>query len=258
MGKRWYFIGLSLAPVCVASASRSSIPGPNSGTDFKGGTEVEVAFKKPVDAGDVRAAVEEHGFARSPDVVPVADAREPEPLPHPRPGGHRRSPRRRRTRSAKRMCLPPRATLRRPSARRAARRPRSSSAPAATRSPLRYERTRPTSTAITAEQLTGVPAASTLRQAREQPAWCVSERDHKVEIQLKSQGRSAPRRPARAARRRQACPDAAAARRVDRPQGRRRSSATPPSRASPSRSSSSWSTSRSASICASRRAASSP
>src|SRR4028119_1579285 len=30
--------------------------GPNYGTDFKGGTEVELAFRKPVSAGGLRAA----------------------------------------------------------------------------------------------------------------------------------------------------------------------------------------------------------
>jgi preprotein translocase subunit SecF len=45
---------------------------PKLGTDFKGGTEVEVAFKGNIDAGEVRAAVEASGFA-SPDVIKVED-----------------------------------------------------------------------------------------------------------------------------------------------------------------------------------------
>jgi preprotein translocase subunit SecF len=45
--------------------------GPNYGTDFRGGTELEVKFKKPLDAGVVRSAVESiPGFSR-PDVVSV-------------------------------------------------------------------------------------------------------------------------------------------------------------------------------------------
>ncbi|MBI2392905.1 MAG: protein translocase subunit SecF [Deltaproteobacteria bacterium] len=47
--------------------------GPNYGTDFRGGTELEVKFKKSVDAGTVRAAVEAiPGFSR-PDVVAVGN-----------------------------------------------------------------------------------------------------------------------------------------------------------------------------------------
>lgn len=51
-------------------------PGPNLGTDFKGGTEVEVAFKQGVDAGNIRAAVKAAGFS-SPDVVKVDDESNP-------------------------------------------------------------------------------------------------------------------------------------------------------------------------------------
>lgn len=50
--------------------------GPNYGTDFRGGTELEVKFKKPLDAAVVRAAVESiPGFSR-PDVVAVGEANE--------------------------------------------------------------------------------------------------------------------------------------------------------------------------------------
>jgi preprotein translocase subunit SecF len=52
------------------------VPGPNYGTDFRGGTEVEIAFMKPVDAARVRAAVEHAGF-QTPDVVQVVDANNP-------------------------------------------------------------------------------------------------------------------------------------------------------------------------------------
>ncbi|GAC1352592.1 MAG: hypothetical protein NVSMB1_16990 [Polyangiales bacterium] len=51
-------------------------PGPNYGTDFRGGTELEVRFMKPLDAGAVRQAVEAiPGFSR-PDVVSVGNANE--------------------------------------------------------------------------------------------------------------------------------------------------------------------------------------
>lgn len=50
--------------------------GPNYGTDFRGGTELEVKFKKQLDAGVVRAAVESiPGFSR-PDVVSVGKPEE--------------------------------------------------------------------------------------------------------------------------------------------------------------------------------------
>jgi preprotein translocase subunit SecF len=75
MGKRWYFIGLSLS-LLFLSLIAFIYPGPKLGTDFKGGTEVEIGFTAPVAAGDVRAAAQKIGFA-DPDVVSVADARNP-------------------------------------------------------------------------------------------------------------------------------------------------------------------------------------
>ena len=69
MGYRRYFIGFSLL-LFVASLIAFFEPGPRYGTDFVGGTEVEVAFKGPVTASDLRAAVQKIGF-KSPDVVAV-------------------------------------------------------------------------------------------------------------------------------------------------------------------------------------------
>src|SRR5262249_44003946 len=46
-------------------------PGLRLGTDFRGGTEIELVFVTPVTAGEVRAAVERSGF-EAPDVVDVA------------------------------------------------------------------------------------------------------------------------------------------------------------------------------------------
>jgi preprotein translocase subunit SecF len=71
MRVRWFWIPFSLFLV-LASTVLSFYPGPNYGTDFRGGTEVEVAFTKPIDAAKVRRAVEESGFT-SPDVVQVKD-----------------------------------------------------------------------------------------------------------------------------------------------------------------------------------------
>src|SRR5687767_13212720 len=49
---------------------------PSLGTDFKGGTEVEVAFNGPVDAGEIRRAVQAAKFS-SPDVIKIEDTSSP-------------------------------------------------------------------------------------------------------------------------------------------------------------------------------------
>jgi preprotein translocase subunit SecF len=75
MGVRWFWIPFSLLAV-VISTVLCFYPGPNYGTDFRGGTEVEMAFAKPIDAGAVRTAVESVGF-KTPDIVQVVDANHP-------------------------------------------------------------------------------------------------------------------------------------------------------------------------------------
>jgi preprotein translocase subunit SecF len=69
MGQRKFWITLSFALVAISTVL-CFYPGPNYGTDFRGGTEVEVAFKKAIDAGEVRKAVQASGF-HNPDVVQV-------------------------------------------------------------------------------------------------------------------------------------------------------------------------------------------
>ncbi len=75
MSIREYWIGGStlLSLLCVVLLF---VPGPNYGTDFRGGTELEVAFKQPVPADKVRHAVTAAGFSE-PDVVEVRDATHP-------------------------------------------------------------------------------------------------------------------------------------------------------------------------------------
>ncbi|HXK16431.1 MAG TPA: protein translocase subunit SecF [Polyangiaceae bacterium] len=75
MAVRWYWIGLSLV---LTFGSLALIFGgkPKLGTDFLGGTEVELAFKKPVEAGAIRKAVEDTGFS-TPTVIKVEDASNP-------------------------------------------------------------------------------------------------------------------------------------------------------------------------------------
>src|SRR5581483_3832408 len=60
----------------VASVALTFYPGPNYGTDFRGGTEVEIAFGSQIDTAGVRAAVEASGF-QTPDVVQVVDPARP-------------------------------------------------------------------------------------------------------------------------------------------------------------------------------------
>src|SRR5690349_12074806 len=69
MGKRRYFIGLSVLLV-ILSVVACFYPGLRLGTDFRGGTEVEVAFTADVTATEIREAVEKSGF-ESPDILAV-------------------------------------------------------------------------------------------------------------------------------------------------------------------------------------------
>jgi preprotein translocase subunit SecF len=75
MGQRKFWITLSIALV-VISGILVGYPGPNYGTDFRGGTEIEVAFTKTVDSAAIRKAVETSGFS-SPEVVKIIDANNP-------------------------------------------------------------------------------------------------------------------------------------------------------------------------------------
>jgi preprotein translocase subunit SecF len=75
MGQRLFWIPLSFILV-IGSIILTFYPGPNYGTDFKGGTEVELAFTKPVTAATVRQGIEESGF-QNPDVVQVVDPNNP-------------------------------------------------------------------------------------------------------------------------------------------------------------------------------------
>jgi len=52
-------------------------PAPNYGTDFRGGTEIEVAFKKHVNPEEVRKKVTSTGQFSDPEVVQVQDPKQP-------------------------------------------------------------------------------------------------------------------------------------------------------------------------------------
>jgi len=72
---RKYWIALSVF-LTLGSLVLLFFPGPNYGTDFKGGTEIEVAFLKATDGSEVRQAVTKRGLFSEPDVVQVADPRQ--------------------------------------------------------------------------------------------------------------------------------------------------------------------------------------
>ncbi len=57
MGMRKYFLVLSIILLGLSTVAVFT-PGPKWGTDFKGGTEIQVEFKQPVEASAVREAVE--------------------------------------------------------------------------------------------------------------------------------------------------------------------------------------------------------
>ena len=56
MGQRGFWIPLSFILVAI-SVVLCFYPGPNYGTDFRGGTEVEMAFGAPIDPSKVRSAM---------------------------------------------------------------------------------------------------------------------------------------------------------------------------------------------------------
>ncbi len=72
--KFWITLSITLA---LASLVSLFFPGPNYGTDFRGGTEIEVAFKKHVDPGELRHKVTATGQFSEPDVVQVQDPNNP-------------------------------------------------------------------------------------------------------------------------------------------------------------------------------------
>src|SRR6187401_1222427 len=75
MAVRWYWIGLSLF-ITFAATVLLLLGKAKLGTDFTGGTEIEIAFKQNVSAGDLRSAVEKAGF-QGPGVVKVDDPKNP-------------------------------------------------------------------------------------------------------------------------------------------------------------------------------------
>ncbi len=75
MGARllWGLVSLAMVTASVVSLF---VPGPVWGTDFKGGTEVELVFKSEVSEEQIRDAASAAGFA-APDVIRVRDDKSP-------------------------------------------------------------------------------------------------------------------------------------------------------------------------------------
>lgn len=74
MGMRKFWITLSLV-LTLGSLVLLFVPGPNYGTDFRGGTELEVAFDKAVTSDQIRSATVASGKFSEPDVVEVKDTK---------------------------------------------------------------------------------------------------------------------------------------------------------------------------------------
>ncbi len=75
MRYRRTFVGVS-AVLVLGSLLLLFKPGPKLGTDFRGGTEIEVAFKAEVTADEIRKGVVAAGFS-TPDVIRVDDESNP-------------------------------------------------------------------------------------------------------------------------------------------------------------------------------------
>jgi len=182
MSVRTYWIAFSLLAVVASFFAVLVWPKPTYGTDFKGGTEVEVAFTKPIEAGQLREAVQKIGFA-SPDIVSVTDptnknrflirVQETSSLDETKQAAIRDA-----------MCYP---AVGEPPADRcpAALRPTEVKfSPGGDKLTARYEH-EPDLAAV-ANQVRSIPGVE-LRTGVQNPQ-LVSPRDHKIEVQLKSKG----------------------------------------------------------------------
>lgn len=182
MSVRVYWIVFSLLAAGVSLFGATVWPLPTYGTDFKGGTEVEVAFTKTVDAATIRAAVHRAGFT-APDVVSVTD-----------PGNPNRFlirvqetsslDEQKRDALQKSLCYSSTEEVADPSCKDRQRASEVKFSPGGDRITVRYDQ-EPNLEAI-GNAVHTVPGVE-LRPGGRNPQ-VVSPRDHKVEIQLKSKG----------------------------------------------------------------------
>jgi len=182
MAVRAYWIAFSLLSVVVALFAIFVWPTPTYGTDFKGGTEVEVAFQKSIEAGAVRAAVQQAGFS-APDVVSVTDPQNPNRyLIRVQEVSSLDEAKRHAVRDA--LCYSPDAALSEDRCPLTQRPTEVKFSPGGDKLFIRYEQ-QPDLAAI--GQSLGAVGGLELRPGVKNPQ-VVSERDHKVEVQLKSKG----------------------------------------------------------------------
>lgn len=182
MSVRAYWIAFSLLSVVVSLFAVLVWPLPTYGTDFKGGTEVEVAFQKSIEAGAVRSAVQQAGFS-APDVVSVTDPQNPNRyLIRVQEVSSLDEAKRNAVRDA--LCYSPDAALPEDRCPVALRPTEVKFSPGGDKIFLRYEQ-QPDLEAMS-QRMRGV-AGLELRTGVKNPQ-VVSERDHKVEVQLKSKG----------------------------------------------------------------------
>ena len=73
---RFYFVGLSVI-ITIGSIVLLLTGHARLGTDFRGGTEIEVAFRGHVTVADIRSAITADGFG-TPDVIKVDDPKNPD------------------------------------------------------------------------------------------------------------------------------------------------------------------------------------
>jgi preprotein translocase subunit SecF len=182
MAIRVYWIAFSLFVAGVSLFAATVWPLPTYGTDFKGGTEVEVAFTKTVDAGTIRAAVHRAGFA-APDVVSVTDPANPNRF-LVRVQETSNLDEEKREALQKALCYAPTEEALDPSCAGKQHATEVKFSPGGDKITARYDQD-PNLAAVTTaiHTVQGVE----IRPAANNPQ-VVSQRDHKVEIQLKSKG----------------------------------------------------------------------
>jgi preprotein translocase subunit SecF len=182
MSVRVYWIAFSLFAVVASFFMVLVYPTPTYGTDFKGGTEVEVAFTKNIEAGELRNAVHSIGF-EAPDIVSVTDpVNKNRFLIRVQETSNLDETKRTELRNA--LCF---AAEGEPPADRcppALRPTEVKFSPGGDKISVRYEQD-PDLSAV-GQQIHSVPGVE-LRPGAQNPQ-VVSARDHKVEIQLKSKG----------------------------------------------------------------------
>ena len=182
MAIRAYWIGFSLLMAAISLFSATVWPLPTYGTDFKGGTEVEVAFTKSVDAATIRAAVHRGGFT-APDVVSVTDPTNPNRfLIRVQETSSLDEPKRDALQKA--LCFAATEEVVDPACAGKQRASEVKFSPGGDKITARYDQEPELGAVATAIQsVSGVE----LRPSPHNPQ-VVSQRDHKVEIQLKSKG----------------------------------------------------------------------